>query len=393
MNSGYKQTLRTTGMLSVAILLAGMTAAAQAQKPDETKPEQVENNAPGFYVRADVDRTDRVYREGEPLVISGISERDAYFYVLYKQADGKTFQVYPNSKQPNNFVKANPQVNIPASDDQFRWRVGPPFGKEMILLVASLDKINELESPELREEIFNDVNEVRLQRTTKSMKSIDPKKIAIDFVEIETKSKTEPVIAPQARRFGVFFGVKNYLFADEYNTFLKEAVAAGKADRFQGLDMEYAENNVEVVSSMFKSMGKLDDSKTFLSKAATKANLKYAITEWLPKVSRPGDTVFIYWSSHGSTMDDDDGDEADKIEEWLCVADQCTLPIYQQLEKKKAAGTLEPEKEKLFAEYKQIVDRAGGNAAAANDALIRHTAVTDDLFGHWIQSLAGRQVV
>jgi hypothetical protein len=378
---------------SALALLAAFTATTHAQQTDDKKedaqntPEKVEQREAKYYVRADVDRLDRIYRAGEPLYVSAICETDAYLYVLYKQADGKTFMVYPNSKQPKNFVKAKQKVQIPAGDDQFRWKIGEPFGKETILVVATKEPIKDLEDPTLREKLFNKVSTEQSTNAAVAMKAIDPDKLAMDKVEITTKPMGESVVARGTRRVGVFFGVKEYQFHDE-------ALAASLADggkKFEA-NMPCAANNVNVLSRLMKSMGKLDEVKTYISQDANKANLKDAITKWLPSVTRPGDTVFIYWSSHGGQLDDDDGDEADKKDEWLLVHDYVDLGILGELVKQREAGKLAPKLNARVDELLQIAKQAG-EPVKAHNALIRHTAVSDDLFGHWLQSLAGRQVV
>ena len=78
----------------------------------------------------------RLYRDGDSLSLRVVSEADAYVYVLYKQADGQVFQVFPNSVQPENHVKARETVKIPASDDLFRLS-NSPFGIALIKIVAS----------------------------------------------------------------------------------------------------------------------------------------------------------------------------------------------------------------------------------------------------------------
>ena len=86
-------------------------------------------------------------------------EDDAYLYVLYQQADGKIYQIFPNSGQPDNRVKAMQDVQVPALDDAFRWVVGPPFGKEIIKVIASKKPVDALSLPGLKEEHFNPVTQ------------------------------------------------------------------------------------------------------------------------------------------------------------------------------------------------------------------------------------------
>ncbi len=98
---------------------------APGEAPQPTgNPEDIQQDEPSFLVRIEVDRPGREYREGDALVARINCEQDAYLYVIYKQADGKVYQVFPNSAQPDNFVKARQAVQVPAFDDRFRWQIG-----------------------------------------------------------------------------------------------------------------------------------------------------------------------------------------------------------------------------------------------------------------------------
>jgi hypothetical protein len=101
---------------------AGPAIAAQ-QAPDDDRvgiDQTARNRQPAFLVRADVNRSTRDYRQGDPLSVRVAAEVDAYLYVLYQQADGRVFQIFPNVHQPDNRVPARQTVEIPGKDDAFR---------------------------------------------------------------------------------------------------------------------------------------------------------------------------------------------------------------------------------------------------------------------------------
>ncbi len=54
---------------------------------------------------------------------------------------------------------------------------------------------------------------------------------------------------------------------------------------------------------------------------ATRDAIRAGLTEWLPSVAKPGDLVVFYFSGHGSQAFDEDGDEADGLDETLCPTD------------------------------------------------------------------------
>jgi hypothetical protein len=54
---------------------------------------------------------------------------------------------------------------------------------------------------------------------------------------------------------------------------------------------------------------------------ATAANIKNEIQTWLIDGTKPGDRVFFFYSGHGGQVDDDNGDEADHLDEVLAPYD------------------------------------------------------------------------
>src|SRR5437870_2751263 len=81
-----------------------------AESEDGSAIEQLQQANPGFLVRGEVDRPSHDYREGDNMVVKAVSEIDAYVYVVYQQADGQTFQIFPNSRQRDNRLKARQEV-------------------------------------------------------------------------------------------------------------------------------------------------------------------------------------------------------------------------------------------------------------------------------------------
>jgi uncharacterized caspase-like protein len=97
----------------------------------------------------------------------------------------------------------------------------------------------------------------------------------------------------------------------------------------------------------------LDDAAVLINQQATLANIERAVRQVLPSATKPGDTVFLYWSGHGGRCADDNRDEADGYDEFL-------VPY----------------------------DGSGENLNA-----LRRTMLLDDTFGRWVQALDGRKLV
>ena len=372
---------RLTGPSLFLALAAAAPATGWTQNDQErvavTFPVQSE---PSFYVRLEVNHQTRSYREGDGLTIRAVSEADCYAYVIYHQADGKSFQVFPNAQQPVHRLKARQAVHIPAEDDLFRWQVSPPFGKERITLLCTKEPIDILQLERLRSKRFNPISAEQLKGVALELGKERPSAWAADEVEILTYPLSQPLREGKSRRVGVFFGVANYQFH-------VEAEAAGG----RGLNLTTCHRDARVLRDLMQEVGELEESKVYTNEQATRANIEQATTSWLPSITQPGDTVFIYFSGHGAQSPDDHGEETDGRDELLIPYDYVSLPIAEELVRRAQNGTLEPRQTARAAQAVEIIRRAGSTAAA--QALARETGITDDLFGHWMQRLSGRHVV
>lgn len=70
---------------------------------------------------------------------------------------------------------------------------------------------------------------------------------------------------------------------------------------------------------------KKQDVKVLINSEATRANILKTFESWLISGTRPGDTVFFYFSGHGTQVPDQNGDEEDGLDEALCAWDVLTI--------------------------------------------------------------------
>jgi hypothetical protein len=373
---------RASIFLITVVLGSGFRIESKAQEPPRDGPVRIDqaarNRQPAFLVRADVNQSTRDYRQGDALSVRVASEVDAYLYVLYQQADGRVFQIFPNVHQPENRVPARRMVEIPSKDDAFRWSIGPPFGDEVIKVIASRRPVAGLSDPAMRQKRFNPVPGQQVKGVELELGAEPPAEWSEHDVKIHTYPRTQELAAPSARRYGVFFGVAAYAFNAEY-----ELASEGKAR----LNLPACDRDASTLGELLRQVGQLSDLRVYTNDSATREQLAESVTQWLPAVSRPGDTVIIYFSGHGLQIPDDDGDEADGLDEVLAPHDIVTGEILIELIKKARRG--EPVDRRL-KDWIALVKQEGPKAG---EALIRRTAVTDDEFGHWLQRLDGRQVI
>ncbi|MGE0533589.1 MAG: DUF4384 domain-containing protein [Pirellulales bacterium] len=353
----------------------------------------VTNDQPAFFVRASLNREVRDYREGDTLAIKVCCEVDAYLYVLYQQADGKIYQIFPNESQKENRIAAKQEIQVPGVDDFFRWEIGPPFGKEVVKVIACRQPVKGLSGKELRSERFNVVSKGTVKSTISELAGVDPSNWAETDLELRTHGAEEAPIDESARRFGVFFGISNYEFNEEhmagYQMLVKEEDRTGDGH----LNLTYCHFDAIDLGATLKEVGRLNEVKVCTDQEVTKKNMERLITKWLPSVSRPGDTVVIFFSAHGGQIADDNGDERDNQDEVLIPYDTVDLLTLMQLLELKKQGRLKPELEGRVEELVEVATAAGDSGSAQHQALVRHTGVSDDLFGRWLQRLSGRQVI
>jgi len=78
-----------------------------------------------------------IYREGEKLHLFLKANLDCYVKVLYHQVDGTNVLVFPNKYHPDGRIDKGVLYQIPPDDNSFVLQVEPPFGVEMVKVMAS----------------------------------------------------------------------------------------------------------------------------------------------------------------------------------------------------------------------------------------------------------------
>jgi hypothetical protein len=86
---------------------------------------------------ASFDRPNGVYGNGERVRLTVRLSEDAYVTIVTVGPSGKVVQLFPNESQPQTLVRANAPLEIPASSGSAQIIVGPPFGSELIKVVAT----------------------------------------------------------------------------------------------------------------------------------------------------------------------------------------------------------------------------------------------------------------
>lgn len=348
---------RSVLVLAIALTVFRMPSlAGEIGDPRGIVVEQVRNDQPNFLVRVDVNQRDRVYNDGEELRARVVSARDGFLYLLYCDASKSLHCLFPNEWGQDNSVRAMEEVDVPRSappgQATFRLRIAPPYGEEVLKAVITSAPL----SPETLGRLIAPgdsaarLEGVRRELASRGIHWADHHVIIHTIERPATSGSTTPPPALRAeddpspvvptspdagrKRVGVFIGISDYRDP-------------------QIRDLKVAHKDAIAMAEVMRKRCRLDDVSVLLNKQATLANIHEVFVRHLPQSTRPGDTVVVFWSGHGSRCADDEGDERDGFDEYLVPHD----------------GDL------------------------ANLDTIRSTMLMDDTFGRWVQELDGRRLL
>ncbi|WP_089940134.1 DUF4384 domain-containing protein [Candidatus Entotheonella palauensis] len=102
----------------------------------------------------------KAYAEGEKLILYVRSESRAFLRIDYYQANGKIVHLLPDPLISNQ-ARAGQRFTIGGSGSTFQFKVAPPFGTEMLTVMASQKPINrptETETGELNDRYLSELS-------------------------------------------------------------------------------------------------------------------------------------------------------------------------------------------------------------------------------------------
>jgi hypothetical protein len=293
--------------------------------------EGIYNDQAGFVVRVDVDHPDRVYVEGDTLRATVKSQRAGYLYLLYQNVQGETVCLFPNRYQADNRIRAEELVQVPAPGANYRIRIHAPLGREVLKAVVSPKPLSaqELRVETLSAGVAQPVTERGVRDARVELVTATP---ARDWAEHQVELRTVPSRAPvkQAARYGAIVAVGKY-----QDPKIRPLAACAK--------------DAELMKKLFQDYGRMDDIVVLQDERATRRGVE-KLFQILAQGTKPGDEIFIYWTGHGASVADTNGDEGDGLDEVLVTFD-----------------------------------------AARDD--VGRTGVLDDVLRRWVQDLDGRRLV
>lgn len=78
----------------------------------------------------------RAYVAGENIRFRVRSSEDCHITVLCHQSDGRSVVLFPNRWSRDTLIHANETIEIPGTANHFKMRIGPPFGSDVVEVIA-----------------------------------------------------------------------------------------------------------------------------------------------------------------------------------------------------------------------------------------------------------------
>lgn len=124
------------------------------------------------------------YREGDNLVLDLTTPNfPSYVYVDYFLLDGSVVHLFPSGVQNENSVQPNQTLRIGDGPKAKKWEISPPFGEEMITIIASARPLFK----EPRTEV--EKADVYLSALDAGIRSVDMNEVLANFTFVQTSAK------------------------------------------------------------------------------------------------------------------------------------------------------------------------------------------------------------
>lgn len=115
--------------------------------PDEKAMKKTKENAlddPSMPLTVKVWTDKETYREGEKIKIYIKGNKPFFGKLVYHDAEQENLQLLPNPYRQDNYFQGGVIYEIPSGRDKFELEVKQPFGKESIVIYASISELGDL---------------------------------------------------------------------------------------------------------------------------------------------------------------------------------------------------------------------------------------------------------
>ena len=283
-------------------LLRALVAAAWLATPlavAQTKDLEVVPANPDARVQLDIRINQHTVAIGDEVQFDFISSADGYVTLWDVGTSGKVSRIYPNELGGDSRVRAGVGYGAGGPNDAFAFRVGGPPGMEDVYLVWT-------QTAEAQPKQFNYRDAGALSKDLAVVERLAPADWATAKVTFEITPDGRPQttrLTPPAATADAGGG-QVYILAMGANV---GELTKTNAD---------ARNFATTLQRLFA----VPPGQVRLLENAYKRDFTDSM-EWLRASVKPDDLVLIFFSGHGSTLEDDDNDEADGLDEVFVMYD------------------------------------------------------------------------
>ncbi|WP_028584789.1 caspase family protein [Desulfogranum mediterraneum] len=287
--------LAATTIFALGSFALPLSAAASYDKDIEVLPSN-NNQALEIAINA------HTVQIGQPVSFTFSSSQSGYVSLWDIGTSGRVSKIFPNKYSGNGMVQSGRRYGAGGANDTFSFRAKGPAGMEDVYLVWT-------STPGEQPKDFSYSSAKDLARDLEVVERLPENNWATAKVSFEIVDGRAPVdtVAPPAPSAAP--ASKVYILAMGANV-----VPLTKPNQ----DARNFKNSMQQLLQVPESHIRLIEN--------TRKSQFQGGMEWLRQSARPGDLVLIFFSGHGSTIRDDDGDEADGIEEGFVMQDAQDAP-------------------------------------------------------------------
>ena len=144
-------------------------------------------------IETSFDHDNMTYANGERVRLFITSSEDAFVTVLNIGPSGEVTQLFPNSFQPGNQVKAHVKMEVGANGAHIA--VGPPFGAELIQIIASNRPLQAIPDDKLEKRGAFSVVRGGVRSTVRLLEIIGDAAVAPEHAAAPLLAASDPAIA------------------------------------------------------------------------------------------------------------------------------------------------------------------------------------------------------
>jgi hypothetical protein len=248
---------------------------------------------------------------GETVELSFRSSQTGYVTLWDVGTSGRVARLYPNQYGGTMRVEAGQQYGAGGAGDRFKFQAGGPVGMEDVYAVWTRNA-----DVQPTQERYNSATELKqalqaVERLPHGDWATAKVTFEIQGAQPGTPTQTSPPPAPEPVRTSV---------TQQSGTTYLLAMGANVGELTKPND------DAEQFAATMKSVMHIPSPNMRVVKNAYVQDFHQSM-EWLRDQAKSEDTVVIYFSGHGTTVGDDNQDEADGLDEVFVMYDAAQVPM------------------------------------------------------------------